>query len=174
MEQVLSIFAERRTALFGISDEYWNFSVYRYVSEEDGLVCIACRRDKKEDEDEEHRRWEPGEGHVGLSFSRATEIIFSDATKPELRPVLEAKGTNSRGYDSSRYVSLASMPISTDGSRPLGVLIATSDKLGRFKNDNERGERDWESADTLREVASNLAIIFQLIHAQSNDGGSKK
>jgi hypothetical protein len=170
---IVSIFVERRNVLFGIGDEYWNFAVYRHDPTSDKLICIACRRENSEDEKADHREWARGEGHVGLCFDRATEIIFSDATKPELQSVLEASGSNERKYDSSRYVSLASIPISSDGDKPLGVLIATSNQSGRFKNDSERDEEEWENADTLRDVASSLAIIFQLIHCTNNRGDNQ-
>jgi hypothetical protein len=169
---ILSIFVERRLSLFGIGDEYWNFGVYLYDADQDRLVCIACRRESKEEEEQQHRNWEPGNGHVGLAFSRAAEIIFADATTPELRPVLEAQGDNKRNDDTERYVSLASIPISTDGTKPLGVLIATSNTPGRFKSDQERTPDDWENTDTLREVAASLAIILQMIHASEKAGGS--
>ena len=168
---ILSVFVERRLSLFGIGDEYWNFGVYFFDESQKRLVCIACRRETKEEEDRPHRSWEPGNGHVGLAFSRASEIIFADATVPELRPVLEAQGDNKRDDDAERYVSLASIPISTDGTKPLGVLIATSNKAGRFKSDQERSADDWENTDSLREVAASLAIIFQMIHASGKEGG---
>lgn len=171
-ESIISIFVERRLSLFGIGDEFWNFGVYLYDDKKDRLVCIACRRESPEEQKKEHRDWEPGNGHVGLAFARSAEIIFADATVPELRPVLEAQGENRREDDADRYVSLASIPISTDGTRPLGVLIATSDKAGRFKSDQERSPDDWENTDTLREVAASLAIILQMIHASNKAGGS--
>lgn len=170
---IVSIFVERRNVLFGIGDEYWNFSVYKHDTQIDRLVCIACRRENSDDEKSEHRKWAPGQGHVGLCFDRKSEIIFSDATKPELQSVLEASGENERDYDPSRYVSLASIPISSDGDNPLGVLIATSDQAGRFKSDSERDDSEWENADTLRDVASSLAIIFQLIHSKGTIGGNQ-
>lgn len=171
-KSILSVFVERRLSLFGIGDEHWNFGVYYYDQCKDRLVCIACRREKAEEEDQDHREWEPGNGHVGLAFARAAEIIFADASIPELRPVLEAQGENKRESDANLYVSLASVPISSDGSKPLGVLIATSNEAGRFKSDQERTPDDWENTDTLREVAASLAIILQMIHASGKLGSS--
>ncbi|GAA5075170.1 hypothetical protein N0B44_10365 [Roseibacterium beibuensis] len=170
-QSILGVFAERRQSLFGIGDEYWNFAVYIFDSKKESLVCVACRRDRKEDQEEEHREWAPGNGHVGLAFSRATEIIFADATVPELRPVLEATGENFREYDYTRYKSLASIPISNDGENPLGVLIATSDRAGRYKSDQERTDDDWENTGSLREVAESLAIILRMTHAANIHGG---
>ncbi|MCU4651615.1 GAF domain-containing protein [Roseibacterium sp. SDUM158016] len=170
-QSILGIFAERRQSLFGIGDEYWNFGVYVYDSHRKKLICIACRRDRKEDQEASHREWEPGNGHVGLAFSRGTEIIFADATVAELRPVLEATGENFREYDYTRYKSLASIPISSDGENPLGVLIATSDKAGRYKSDRERTDDDWENTGSLREVAESLAIILRMTHAANIHGG---
>ncbi|MFZ3582617.1 hypothetical protein ACOI1H_10655, partial [Loktanella sp. DJP18] len=65
-----------------------------------------------------------------------------------------------------------SMPISTDGDHPLGILIATSDRVGRYKNESERDDRDWEREDVLREVAAYLAILFKLIHDDQKSGGN--
>ena len=70
-------------------------------------------------------------------------------------------------------MSLASIPISLDQRSPLGVLIATSDATGRFKNQAEREANEWDRADILREAASSLAIAFGLLDAferGSNDG----
>ena len=48
---LLDFFAERRGVLFGIGDEYWNFSVYVHDPSRDKLICLACRRDRAEDEE---------------------------------------------------------------------------------------------------------------------------
>ena len=167
---ILGLLAERRHSLFEMGDEYWNFSVYRPDASSGRLICLACRRESPDDEKSEHRSWTPGEGHVGLAFLRGQEIIFSDATSDELKPVLSAKGEQLKQYDEQRYKSLASMPISTDGKQPLGILIATSDRVGRFKNESERSEDDWEREDVLREVAAYLAILFKLIHDAGKSG----
>ncbi|PXW67454.1 hypothetical protein C7964_10629 [Loktanella sp. PT4BL] len=167
---VLGLLDERKTALFGIQDEKWNFGVYRYDAEVEKLVCLACKRADEVPPNHVHRSWRVGEGHVGLAYSRSNEIIFSDANTPELRTVVGAKGQNYREYDEHAYRSLASMPISTDGANPLGILVATSDKIGRYQDESERGERDWEREDALRETAAFLAILFKLIH----DEGAKK
>ncbi len=171
-DSILGLLVARKASLFDIDDEEWNFAVYRFDHDKKRLVCLACRRATEVKPDHVHREWDVGEGHVGLAFSRSNELIFSDATREELRPVIGAKGENEREYDEIRYKSLASMPISTDGEHPLGILIATSDRIGRFKNEAERGEKDWEREDVLREVAAYLAILFKLIHDEAKSGGN--
>jgi hypothetical protein len=170
---ILGLIVERKASLFGMDDEEWNFAVYYYSKSTEKLECLACRRATDIPPDHVHRSWDVGEGHVGLAFSRSNELIFSDATRDELRPVIGAKGAKLRDYDEEKYKSLASMPISTDGEHPLGILIATSDRIGRFKNEAERGDRDWEREDVLREVAAYLAILFKLIHDDRRSGGNE-
>jgi hypothetical protein len=162
-DAILGLIVERKSSLFGIEDEKWNFAVYRFDEQSKMLDCLACRRAEELPDGHNHRSWASGEGHVGLSFSRRNELIFSDATRPDLRPVIGAKGTNFRDYDERSYRSLASMPISADGDKPLGILIATSDKIGRYKDESEREEDEWEREDALRETAAFLAILFKLV-----------
>lgn len=170
-DAILGLIVARKASLFDIDDEEWNFAIYHFDKNTKELICLACRRATEVTDVHVHRSWAVGEGHVGLAFSRSNELIFSDATREELRPVIGAKGANERDYDESRYKSLASMPISTDGEQPLGILIATSDRVGRFKNEAERDDRDWEREDVLREVAAYLAILFKLIHNEDDHGG---
>lgn len=171
-DTVLSLLVERKLSLFKIEDENWNFAVYRYEPSKGVLECLACRRAGDLPDGHVHRDWPPGEGHVGLAFSRSAELIFADASREELRPVIGAKGDRERDYDEERYRSLAAMPISSDGLTPLGILIATSDTEGRFKNEGERDEEDWEREDVLREVAAYLAILFKLIQNDIEARGS--
>lgn len=171
-DSILGLIVARKRTLFDMADEEWNFAVYRYDDVKKKLICLACKRATAVDDSHNYREWEVGEGHVGLAFSRSNELVFSDATTEELKPIIGAKGVNERSYDQDRYKSLASMPISTDGNFPLGILVSTSDRVGRFKNEAERNDRDWEREDVLREVAAYLAILFKLTDVTSMAGGS--
>lgn len=171
-KSICEFLAERRVALFGIEDEYWSFAIYKFEPGSGRLECIANKRAKDDDTATKHRTWAPGEGHVGLAYLRNNELIFADSTTKELEPVIMAKGENFRDYDRDRYVSLASIPISSDGKSPLGILIATSDKAGRFKTIDEQDDDEWERVDALRDVAAFLAILMRSAHTRYGNGGS--
>jgi GAF domain-containing protein len=173
VETILAYLVERREALFAMGNEKWNFSVYRYDPADQKLKCIALKREESiiPTGGKQPREWRPGEGHVGLAFSRGSALIFADATREDLKVVIGAQGENQRPYDEDRYKSLASIPISTDGQEILGILIGTSDRVGRFKTADERDAKDWDREEALREVASFLAILFKMIQNRTSEGG---
>ena len=164
---VLKIITERKCTLFGIGDEYWNFSVYFFDADQRRLNCLGCSRPDGYDFGDNHRSWASGEGHIGLAFARGQEIVFSDASRDELKAVLGTNGSNYKPDDSVNYRSLASLPISLNGEEPIGVIIATSDVVGRFKNEYELEERDWDRIEVLRQAAGFLAILYEM---QQNHG----
>lgn len=128
---VLDRLIEKRTALFGMNDDRWTFSIYVY--ENDRLRPVATRRWSRESETWEHREWVPGEGHVGQAFRAGEELVCADSRDPEVAGFMAAKGGNVRDYDTELYVSFASLPLMIgDTDQPLGVLVATSDQPGRF------------------------------------------
>ena len=173
LQSILGLLVERKLKLFGIEDESWNFAVYVYDRAGDNLVCRACMRSTELADDYEHRVWPNGDGHVGLTFDRGRELIFADATRDELKPVIGAKGENVRDEDDELYKSLAAIPISANGKDVAGILIATSSTIGRFKTEADRDEKDWDREDVLREVAAQLAIIFELHHYSTRDQGDQ-
>ncbi len=64
--------------------------------------------------------------------------ITGDATEPNIAALLSPKAAKVFDYDDSLYVSFASIPLDVfgEGDRPLGVLVATSDRKNRFNRGN--------------------------------------
>ena len=158
--------AEYKLRLFGMTDDYMNISVYEYVEAENLLKCVACFRSRPSDAAGEHRSWAPGSGHVGKAFEMKTELVCGDATHPDVAAWIAAPPGSFKDEDVELYVSLASIPMSVRASKPLGVLIMTSDQPNRFKNgadddaDDELAPRI--AVDALQDVASQLAQLLHL------------
>ncbi|WP_431299180.1 GAF domain-containing protein [Tabrizicola sp. BL-A-41-H6] len=158
--------AAYKLRLFGMSDDYMNISVYEYIERENLLKCIACFRSRPSDAVGEHRSWTPGSGHVGKAFEMKRELICGDATHPDVAAWIAAPPDNFKDDDVELYVSLASIPMSVRATKPLGVLIMTSDQPNRFKNgaddDPDGGLSPKLAVDALQDVASQLAQLLHL------------
>ena len=61
-----------------------------------------------------HRSWGVGEGHVGKAFELQTELICSDATKPDVAAWIAAPPAKSKESDNKWFVFLAAIPIAID------------------------------------------------------------
>ena len=165
LKRLLNILVERKQRLFGMGEERWNFSIYVWDNAKQQLVCRACRRWSQDSENQPHREWGTGDGHVGLAFKNSTEVICRDSSDASVAGLIKARGNDVRDYDAELYRSLASIPILSGGqSQPLGVVVATSDVAGRFvpKEDAER-----DSVEALRALASVLATLLRLTHLKS-------
>lgn len=161
--RILGCVVNRRTALFDIGEEKWTFSVYLFDESSGKLVCQVTRRDSPLPEGYKCREWAVGEGHVGLTFSKKNDLIFSDISNYSLRDVIKARDDNFREDDERLYKSIAAVPIcSLENDEPIGIFVATSDVVGRFATEQERSDEDWEREDVLREVAKILALLFQI------------
>lgn len=121
--------------------EAWSFAVYLYSRSRDVLVPIWRRKSQrhKSPHDSLGREWGRGEGHVGKAFVDQRMIITGDSQHPDAEPFSAVPPAKERSYDKSSYRSFASLPIGpllTEDGRPYGVLVATSDRVGRFGRDN--------------------------------------
>ncbi|MEO0995306.1 MAG: GAF domain-containing protein [Pseudomonadota bacterium] len=157
--------------LFAMKDERWNFAIYVYDHAEGLLKCQSCRRFNREDEDRDHRSWAPGEGHVGQAFQRRQELICKDTTDPNYIQHFEAPPDKSGPYDPDLYKSIVSIPIRLYGGDPLGILVATSDKAGRFIRSEEVDEYDWDRIEPLRDTAALPAILIGLADIREHGAG---
>lgn len=136
--------------------EAWNFAVYLYSAERDLLVPVW--REKARRHRSAHgslgREWGRGEGHVGKAFVDKRVIITGDALSRDAEPFSTVPPSKERDYDKALYRSFASVPIGPllegDG-RPYGVLVATSDRVGRFDRGN---------AGILEQIAGAIASLL--------------
>lgn len=121
--------------------EAWSFAVYLYSEQKDLLVPIWRRKSQnhKSPRGNLGREWGRGEGHVGKAFVDQRMIITGDAQHPDAEPFSAVPAVKERDYDKALYRSFASVPIGpllADDGRPYGVLVGTSDRVGRFGRDN--------------------------------------
>jgi hypothetical protein len=127
--------------IFGFGPtERWNFVVYIYEPSRDALVSIWRRKSETHPSRGLGRDWRRGQGHVGFAFANSRPIITEDSRNPDVRNLVTAIEGHARDYDESVYVSFASIPIGPVGDQdePLGVVVATSDRPGRFSSENSR------------------------------------
>ncbi len=121
--------------------EAWSFAVYLFSESRDILMPIWRRKSQnhKSPKGDLGREWGRGEGHVGKAFVDQRVIITGDAQHPDAEPFSAVPPTKEKGYDRALYRSFASVPIGpllAEDDRPYGVLVATSDRVGRFGRDN--------------------------------------
>ena len=166
MIALLDLLVASKGTLFGMGDEQWNFSIYLWDPESSLLVCKACRRPTKADEDGNHRSWRSGEGHVGKAFANKRSIIVSDALDPNVRGFFDAPLAKraAQDDDATKYRSIAAIPIALAGTdkeaEPLGVVVATSDQAGRFRP-REDGTED-DAVRPIRHLGNTLATLLVL------------
>jgi hypothetical protein len=147
-KQLLQAIADQRAQLFGIRDEeQWNFAIY--LRDSDQLTCLGHRRNFGQAGDVA-RSWPVGAGHVGLAYQREGELVNDDVATEE---VFQGKGDLARDYDRTRYRGTASIciPDVNDGRPPIGVLVATSSRVGRYTQANVQ---------PLRDLAQSLGAIL--------------
>jgi hypothetical protein len=142
---------------FGIQgSERWNFAVYLFSAKEDQLVPIWREKARNHPSEGAGRSWGRGEGHVGKAWVNGKAIITGDASHPEVAPLSAAPHEKERDYDVGLYRSYASIPIGPlleDEGFPYGVLVATSDRIGRF---------DKENTAILVHIADSIASLLSL------------
>jgi nitrate reductase NapE component len=127
--------------LFGFGgSERWNFAVYLYSSEQDLLVPVWREKAQNHPSAGMGRSWGRGQGHVGKAFVDLQTIITGDSQLEEVAQLSAAPTRLQRGYDGSTYRSFAAIPIGPmlpdKEPLPYGVLVATSDRVGRFDREN--------------------------------------
>jgi hypothetical protein len=127
--------------IFGFGpSEKWNFVVYLYSTSADILMPVWREKAQSHPSDGLGRIWRRGQGHVGFSFANSKAIITEDARSRDVRNLVSAAEGHARDYDESTYISFTSIPIGPVGKQeePFGVLVATSDRVGRFTSENSR------------------------------------
>jgi hypothetical protein len=146
-KELLSTLADQRAPLFGDRDEeFWNFAIY--LRNGDRLDCLFHRRNFGQPSDTA-RCWPVGSGHVGLACQRAGELVNADVASEE---VFQGVGDLHRDYDAVRYRGTASICIpDVNEGQPIGVLVATSSKVGRYTQANVQ---------PLRDLAQSIGVIL--------------
>ena len=136
--------------------ERWTVTIYQ---EEDGILrsAAACTVDRGE-ENAKVREWPIGQGFAGAAYVRAQEVVLADAQAPNVRALLNVPSDRSKPGDDAKYRSVAAVPVRVaNQSKPWGVVIATSDQVGRF-DASDNGEAAM-SAQAIRILAGMVALI---------------
>ena len=156
IDEILGVVVENREELFGFRPrERWNFAVFLFDRNRSKLIPVWRKKHTNHPSEGSGREWGPGQGHVGKAFADRSAKITSDATDSDVAELLRLPDGMARGYDVTTYRSFASIPIGPMRSDddPIGVLVATSDEVGRF---------DLANSLILRHAASSLANVLYL------------
>lgn len=156
-EAVLKVAARNIDGAIGFdSAEYWTLSIFEVQGDE--LVRIAAVWADRAGEQTAGRSWKRGEGYSGVTWRDAAEVIEEDTS--DLRAIRRymIPGSKTRDYDLERYRSVASVPIFAGPDQAVwGVATATSDRVGRFKDEPPQGE--VQAVDMVRDVAGIVALL---------------
>lgn len=159
IREICGVIVENRDGFFHFKrNELWNFAVYLYDRERDTLVPVWRERHLLHPSVGPGRFWAPGKGHVGLAFVDGAAKITPDATDPGVWSLMNTPAT-AKPHDEGAYASFISQPIGpvAEGNRPFGVLVATSNVVGRFDRGN---------ALALRHAASAIATLMHLAYSE--------
>jgi plasmid maintenance system killer protein len=163
-KQLLETLADQRAQLFGIrEEEQWNFAIY--LRDGGQLTCLSHRRNFGQPSDAA-RSWPVGSGHVGLAYQREGELLNDDVAAEE---VFQGKGDLYREYDRARYRGTASIciPDVNDDRPAIGVLVATSSKVGRYSQANVQPLRDL--AQSIGAILSPRSDVAETAAGAEND-----
>jgi hypothetical protein len=120
--------------------EVWSATVYRYNENDNMLEAVWWDRPADHPAQGTPRSWRPGDGHVGSAFMQDRILFTTDMTSDDAAMLLKPSVSNERSYDADVYRSFVSAPILLDAKPDpfrFGVLVITSNEVGRFDEDNK-------------------------------------
>ncbi|WP_129793976.1 hypothetical protein [Sphingosinicella sp. CPCC 101087] len=156
-EAILKVAARNIDGAIGFdSAEYWTLSVFEVRGDE--LVRVAAVWADRAGEQTAGRSWKRGEGYSGVAWRDASEVIEEDTSDPRATRRYVVPGEKTREYDFERYRSVAAVPVFVGPDQEIwGIATATSDRLGRFKDEPPQGE--VQAVDMVRDVAGIMALL---------------
>lgn len=120
--------------------EVWSVAVYGLSDDGDLLEPVWWQRPTDHPSQGTPRSWRPGDGHVGSAFMQDRILFTTDMASDDAAMLLKPSVSNERPYDADVYRSFVSAPILLDVKpEPIrfGVLVLTSNEIGRFDDDNK-------------------------------------
>jgi hypothetical protein len=158
---MLDLLLREKKALFGIANDGYSFAVYVASLGARELIPVVVRRPTRSHERGAMNAGVSVEfGITGHAFRKNREYVCFDTASDG---VFEVR--IDRSDDGERYRSIAAVPITLAGAvRPMGVVVASSDVVGRF------GGAPYDSIEPLRVLASHLALYFGVVHKPMAEG----
>lgn len=176
-----------RQLMLVLGGEYWTLAVYQHVFGDNGkseLHFIAGERSEPQDDGRQHRIWGAGEGIAGHCFTTRKEVIIEDANDAGSYGWLHIPQDLVRNDDNRKYVSMVAIPVTVPYLKhPWGVVVATSDQVGRFAKDAEgNGDEDIEPLRMISGMVGLLGAIALMVQtlpvtvddATAGNGEAKK
>ncbi|MNN31355.1 hypothetical protein D3C81_1450420 [compost metagenome] len=168
-DRILKPLVDNRESLFGYQNgSLYNMAIYLHI-QKDNLLKIAWRNCDSRIQRSE-RTWEPGFGHVGLTYIHNEMKIC-----PDIQASSEL-GNSSTPSDSKQYRSFLSVPINDCSSqieedsaprkKPHGVLVLTSAHSGQFSL-----ERDQVLLLTIAKLLSIYIDKYSNVHLVGTEQG---
>jgi GAF domain-containing protein len=145
-------------------DQHWTLCVYKAEADPNTkrvlLCCIGGLRSVPCDL-KAARKWPEGVGTCGVAYATGMEVVEPDIwDKARAQPAINPDLT--RPHDTSRYRSIAAVPISLNSrQRPWGVAVATSDRVGHFSNGLRTGAKTVEA---VRSLAVMVGLAVEVCH----------
>ncbi|WP_374973171.1 GAF domain-containing protein [Spongiibacter marinus] len=160
---ILWPFVQYREKIFGYNgDSLYNFAIYIYEEEQDVLRLAYRECDNRINT--QNRDWQPGKGHVGITFMQKGLRICNDvAASTELSPSEKS---------SEYYKSFVSVPIlapeddESSNVKPIGVLVVTSSHIGQFEKEIIK-----IPLETLAKLFGIVVHEVELFYNMSTEGG---
>jgi hypothetical protein len=170
MQEMLDVaLGELQSAMGVLTGDIWTISIYRAdPGLKPVLRRVATRRSNRAEEIQPSRDWGPGQGHIGMTYVHATEVVLEDVADAGIRHLLHAPADKEKASDASRYRSIAAVPVVTDGAdEPWGVVIATSSRAGQFSPTplSEGAER----AEAMRVFSGLIALAVSIQHMKHEE-----
>ncbi|MWV26436.1 hypothetical protein [Aurantiacibacter rhizosphaerae] len=120
-------------------DDVWSVAIYELEPTSEILEPVWFKRTEDHPSSGMPRSWRVGDGHVGSAFMQNRVLYTIDMADAEASMLLKPSAENGREYDDNVYRSFVSAPITLDlksGPTQFGVLVITSNEIGRFDNEN--------------------------------------
>lgn len=144
----------------------WTIGIYKAETGDHGiqeLVLVAKLR-AIDCDIARARKWPTGTGLAGIAFTSRKGLTVENVNDPQIRELIGANG-QSRGEDSSRYVSYSIAPILVGpNDAPWGLVIATSNQEGHFSLEEGPGIKTDEA---VRAVAGMMEIGVAFLESKS-------
>lgn len=161
VSEIMDYFVVNRDSLFNIKrGELWNFALYLHDKNTELLIPVWRKAasslwdEKATPAPRASRAFGKCDGHIGAAFRNNETIVTIDAHHSAVAALARPPARLRKDGDEDNYRSFISIPLESGNSLPLGVLVATNNKVETFTPKNCIGLRT--AAHILARLASEL------------------